>query len=524
MRGWSNWGWALGFSGRRGRKLRARPRRTSAPRGESLEGRRLLSADLAVGLTAPTTVLAGDELVYSLSVTNQGPDAATNVVASDTLPSGVTFVNWTTSHLPLLQTQAPPPGATGTVRFSVDSLAGDQGFQAQIIVRVSATLADGSVLADTAQVTSDTADPTPDDDTASVSTTVHPPALLIYGKTYLDANADGIRQTSEPAYTLSDVYIDLNNNGRFDPGEPTSTPDQNGNYQFALAAPGTYTVREAFEPQHGFEVTEPIGGGYTVAAGQGSSFSNLDFGDVPINEVVPVQVVADRFTPAHDIDSAIVNGVYRNVLGRDPDSAGLAFFDQALAAGMSRDQLVRDVWSSPEHRAQEVSFFFSNYLHRTADPAGLNFWVAALEASGNEIPVVIGFVTSAEYQTAHASTAAYVTALYNDILSHAPDTEGLDNWIAALQHGSSRAAVAEAVIMSHDSLGQLSNSLYLSDLHRPDDPHGRVLLETGLEVERITPGDVAAAILASDEYLAAAKNALKAAPSDGSKPRNMRRG
>lgn len=166
-------------------------------------------------------------------------------------------------------------------------------------------------------------------------------------------------------------------------------------------------------------------------------------------------------------------------------------------------------------RAQEVEFFFSNYLHRAADPAGLHFWVTALEAGGNEIPVVIGIVTSAEYQAAHASNAAYVTALYNDILSHAPDTEGLENWIAALQHASSRTAVAEAVIMSHDSLGQLSNSLYLSDLHRPDDPHGRDLPETGLEVERITPEDIAAAILASDEYLAAAKNALKAAPSDG---------
>lgn len=515
MRGWPKWCWALGFSGRRGRKLRARPRRTSALRGESLEGRRLLSADLAVSLTAPTTVLAGDELVYSLSVTNQGSNAATNVVLSDALPSGVTFVNLTTSHLPLLQPQSPPPGATGTVRFSVESLAGDQGFQAQIIVRVSATLTDGSVLADTAQVTSDTADPTPDDDTANVSTTVHPPAVLIYGKTYLDANADGIRQTSEPAYTLSDVYIDLNNNGRLDPGEPTSTPDQNGNYQFALAAPGTYTVREAFEPQHGFEVTEPIGGGYTVAAGQGSSLANLDFGVVPINEVVPVQVVADRFAPAHDIDTAIINGVYRNVLGRDPDAAGLAFFDQALAAGMSRDQLARDVWSSPEHRAQEVNFYFSTYLHRAADPAGLHFWVAALEASDNEIPVVIGIVTSAEYQAAHASNGDYVTALYNDILSHPPDTDGLDGWIASLQHGMSRAAVAEAVVMSQDSLEQLSNSLYLSYLHRPDDPHGKVLLETGLEVERITPEDVAAAILGSDEYLAAAENDLKSAQGSG---------
>lgn len=62
---------------------------------------------------------------------------------------------------------------------------------------------------------------------------------------------------------------------------------------------------------------------------------------------------------------------------------------------------------------------------------------------------------------------------------------------------------------------QGSNSLYLSYLHRPDDPHGRVLLETGLEVDRITHEDVSAAILGSDEYLTAAENALKSAQSNG---------
>lgn len=44
------------------------------------------------GIDSPDTVIAGDELTYTVTVTNVSTDAATNVVALDTLPTGVTFV------------------------------------------------------------------------------------------------------------------------------------------------------------------------------------------------------------------------------------------------------------------------------------------------------------------------------------------------------------------------------------------------------------------------------------------------
>jgi len=53
------------------------------------------SANLGIVKTAPGGVVAGGNYTYTLAASNAGPDAATGVVVSDTLPAGVTFVGST---------------------------------------------------------------------------------------------------------------------------------------------------------------------------------------------------------------------------------------------------------------------------------------------------------------------------------------------------------------------------------------------------------------------------------------------
>lgn len=58
-----------------------------------------LSADLQIVKTAaPDPVSSGENLTYTLSVTNNGPDAATDVVVTDSLLPGVTWVSTTPSQ------------------------------------------------------------------------------------------------------------------------------------------------------------------------------------------------------------------------------------------------------------------------------------------------------------------------------------------------------------------------------------------------------------------------------------------
>ena len=53
----------------------------------------LPTVDIAVFKTGPASGVAGSNLTYTITVTNLGPSAATNIVVSDLLPAGFTFVS-----------------------------------------------------------------------------------------------------------------------------------------------------------------------------------------------------------------------------------------------------------------------------------------------------------------------------------------------------------------------------------------------------------------------------------------------
>jgi uncharacterized repeat protein (TIGR01451 family) len=60
---------------------------------DSVTTRVIPVADVAVDKSAPETVEAGENLTYTLVVTNGGPSTADNAVVTDRLPEGFTFVS-----------------------------------------------------------------------------------------------------------------------------------------------------------------------------------------------------------------------------------------------------------------------------------------------------------------------------------------------------------------------------------------------------------------------------------------------
>jgi uncharacterized repeat protein (TIGR01451 family) len=122
-------------------------------------------ADLGVTKTdSPDPVAVGATLTYTVAVTNSGPEMATEVTLTDTLPAGVTFVSITT-------TQGTCSG-TGTLTCSLGMLG--SGEMATIAIEVTPTAP--GVITNTASVSAATADPVPDNNTAAVTTVVSPPS------------------------------------------------------------------------------------------------------------------------------------------------------------------------------------------------------------------------------------------------------------------------------------------------------------------------------------------------------------
>jgi hypothetical protein len=195
-----------------------------------------------------------------------------------------------------------------------------------------------------------------------------------------------------------------------------------------------------------------------------------------------------------------VTSLYDSLLGRKPDTGGLTYWGELIETGLPRPNLVESLWQSGEHRALQVSQYYSTYLHRTPSGAEQSAWVNVFLAGATEAQVEAGFLTSPEYLASHGSGDAFVVGLYNDVLGRTPDAAGQAGWTQALQTGASLSQVALAFLTTPEARQQVIDGYYQTFLNRPADAGGvAAWLGSGLPVALI--GE---ALLASDEYFAVA--------------------
>ena len=118
-------------------------------------------ADLAVTLTAaPESILVGNQLTYTATVTNQGSDTAPNVVLRLSLPASVNLVGASSSSGTVVS-----GGSHVTVTLA------ELPVGSNLVLTVSGTPTAAGSLVATATVTSDQLDLKQDNNTASVTTT-----------------------------------------------------------------------------------------------------------------------------------------------------------------------------------------------------------------------------------------------------------------------------------------------------------------------------------------------------------------
>jgi len=70
-----------------------------------------------------------------------------------------------------------------------------------------------------------------------------------------------------------------------------------------------------------------------------------------------------------------VTALYEDLLGRAPDSTGLATWVNALQNGVTTPTVALDVLQSQEYRTDVVSSYYTNLLHRTGSSADVAVWV-----------------------------------------------------------------------------------------------------------------------------------------------------
>ena len=173
--------------------------------------------------------------------------------------------------------------------------------------------------------------------------------------------------------------------------------------------------------------------------------------------------VAESFfiAPQLQTNGMYITKLYLALKRRDPDFAGWFSLFGQMQNGATPATVLNTFLAAPEYTSvyggltdlDFVTALYQNILSRAPDPAGLNFWLITLKFGVPRAVVVNGFVTSPEYDN-DVRIRATVDMLYSTVLRRAPDPAGLNFWNIVLEFGVPLRSVINGFITSPEYLGR----------------------------------------------------------------------
>ncbi|HVF59629.1 MAG TPA: DUF11 domain-containing protein [Thermoanaerobaculia bacterium] len=149
----------------------------------------------------PDPVPPGGSITYDIVVFNNGPNDATGVTLTDTLPAGTTFLSLVTD--PGWSCITPPVGSGGTVDCSLASLAFEGAAAITLTVAVDAGLTPGTVIENTATAGAEEGDPGEGNNDGIASTTVGSPTPGADLSVTKEDDPDPVAAGAELVYTIT---------------------------------------------------------------------------------------------------------------------------------------------------------------------------------------------------------------------------------------------------------------------------------------------------------------------------------
>ncbi len=191
--------------------------------------------DLAITkVDLPDPVYSGRELTYSITVSNAGPSAATDVVVTDTLPAHLTLVSSQVSQGTVSQ-------AAGAVTGNLGTLSPGTSASLTLVVVVDAKF-EGPLI-NKAEVQGRQYDSKTANNVANTNTTARLPPAIISGTVFLDLSTNGVQNTNDPP--IAGVLLELTGIDRFQqPVNKKFWTGPDGKYEFNGVEIGTYVLTE----------------------------------------------------------------------------------------------------------------------------------------------------------------------------------------------------------------------------------------------------------------------------------------
>ncbi len=149
--------------------------------------------------------------------------------------------------------------------------------------------------------------------------------------------------------------------------------------------------------------------------------------------------------------------LYLGFFNRIPDSAGLKGWVESVRAGTSVATVASSFARSQEFSltygaltdAQFVTLVYRNVLGRAPDTAGFNDWIARLNSGASRGDVMVGFTESAEFQLQTAPNV-FVIMMYEGMLRRAAEPAGYQYWVDYINSGKDALEITRGFLHSQE--------------------------------------------------------------------------
>lgn len=122
-----------------------------------------------------------------------------------------------------------------------------------------------------------------------------------------------------------------------------------------------------------------------------------------------------------------VKGMYHDLLGREPEDAGLHYWEDRLAGGTPEDQVAAGFAASPERESQRIRHDYETHLGRTPDDSEVEYWTDRFRHGARSEDILAGLIGSPEYYELHHDNGdEWLKAAFNDILGRGVDDDALE--------------------------------------------------------------------------------------------------
>jgi uncharacterized repeat protein (TIGR01451 family) len=347
-------------------------------------------ADLTVTKTVDNaTPVFGTPVHFTIRVTNEGPDSATNVIVADPLPTGLVLVAVTPSQ--------------GSVDSQGVWTVGTLGDGVTAILGITAmTAVDGPII-NNAVARADQFDPRLANNQGAVVVTVLLSPDQISKRSFLNSSASDapVDPATFPLNTqfVAQGYRDLLHReadalGLANWSELLDNGSSRSQVIFEIEGSPEYLGDEV-DVAYAQLLHRPAD-----AAGRNGFVNFLENGGTVEQLDTLIAGSAEYFQRrGGSTNAGFLDALYQDGLGRTADAYGLAAWTQTLANGASRAQVADGIFNSAEYDANLVSSCYATFLRRPADSDGLNGWLARLLGGLKDEQVIAGFLASDEYFT-----------------------------------------------------------------------------------------------------------------------------